>query len=92
MALLLMTVSATWGRRSPYYIDVKEGLSFGIKGGVNFSNFTHYDANFKVGLLGGVFGEYRFSRVSLSADLLYSVQGTYWYHDDLNYSDRTLSF
>lgn len=54
------------------------GFGFGAKAGINLSNFTQdMNRNGKVGFTGGAFADYRFSNLfALSADVLYSRQGT----------------
>ena len=45
--------------------------------GINLSNQTLLDGDYKTGLTAGVFADYRFSNLfALSADVLYSRQGT----------------
>lgn len=53
------------------------GFGYGVKAGVNLSNLTKDGkGDSKVGFTGGVFADYRFSKLfALSADVLYSRQG-----------------
>ena len=53
------------------------GFGYGVKAGINIANLTNSDGNYKVGFTGGIFADYRFSNLfALSADVLYSRQGT----------------
>jgi len=63
--------------------DGKEGLKFGVKGGVNFANLTgDFDPSMKVGFHIGGFMEYKVSeKFVLQPELLFSTQGAK-YKDD----------
>ena len=52
-------------------------LEFGIKAGVNLSNLKNAGGKPKIGPLGGIFAEYRFTeKVSIRTEAMFSIQGT----------------
>lgn len=68
-----------------------QGFGWGVKAGANFANLTNAPSGYgsMVGFTGGVFADYKFgSVIAVSADLLYSAQGTN--HDKDN--KTTLSY
>ena len=71
---LLLVVVCTLFVTSAYAQE--RGFGYGIKAGVNIAKVTNMGVDSKVGFTGGIFVDYRFSKVfALSADILYSGQG-----------------
>ena len=76
MKKVLLSIAALF-TVATYASAQETGFGFGPKVGINLSNQTLLDGDYKTGLTAGVFADYRFSNLfALSADVLYSRQGT----------------
>ena len=75
MKKVLLSIAALF-TVATYASAQETGFGFGPKVGINLSNQTLLDGDYKTGLTAGVFADYRFSNLfALSADVLYSRQG-----------------
>ena len=75
MKKVLLSIAALF-TVATYASAQETGFGFGPKVGINLSNQTLFDGDYKTGLTAGVFADYRFSNLfALSADVLYSRQG-----------------
>lgn len=76
VSFVLLTVHASFGQN--LFSTLKERLSFGIKGGANYSNFTYADFKTK-GLsgfhAGGIVNFKLSNNWSIQEEFLYSLQG-----------------
>ena len=76
MKKVLLSIAALF-TVATYASAQETGFGFGPKVGINLSNQTLLDGDYKTGLTAGVCADYRFSNLfALSADVLYSRQGT----------------
>ena len=76
MKKVLLSIAALF-TVATYASAQETGFGFGPKVGINLSNQTLLDGDYKTGLTAGVFADYRFSNLfALSADVLYSRQGS----------------
>ncbi|PKV51664.1 outer membrane protein with beta-barrel domain [Aquimarina sp. MAR_2010_214] len=56
--------------------EKQKGIEFGIKAGANLTEFRNASSNFKIGIMGGVFSQYRLSeKLAIRSEILYSAQG-----------------
>ena len=70
---LLLVVVCTLFVTSAYAQE--RGFGYGIKAGVNIAKVTNMGVDSKVGFTGGIFVDYRFSKVfALSAERLYKPE------------------
>ena len=77
MKKVLLSIAALF-TVATYASAQETGFGFGPKVGINLSNQTLLDGDYKTGLTAGVFADYRFSNLfALSADVLYSRQANF---------------
>ena len=57
-----------------YYVP-QNSVHFGVKTGLNLADTRETDTNFKAGIHGGIFGEFKFNNFALQPELLFSMQG-----------------
>ncbi|WP_160111906.1 porin family protein [Aquimarina sp. AU58] len=56
--------------------EKQKGIEFGIKAGANLTEFRNTSSKFKIGVMGGVFSQYRLSeKLAIRSEILYSAQG-----------------
>ncbi|EZH76015.1 hypothetical protein ATO12_04290 [Aquimarina atlantica] len=56
--------------------EKQKGIEFGIKAGGNVTEFRNASSKFKIGVMGGVFSQYKFSeKLAIRSEVLYSAQG-----------------
>ena len=77
MKKILITILALTGG---VFTTNAQDISFGVKAGINFANFTNtksYDAKYKKGWTAGIVLEYEITdKFSIQPEVLYSTQGT----------------
>jgi len=57
------------------YYAPQNSVHFGVKAGLNLADTKESDTNFKAGMHGGVFGEFKFNNFAIQPELLFSMQG-----------------
>lgn len=56
--------------------EKQKGIEFGIKAGANLTEFRNTSSKFKIGVMGGVFSQYKLSKkLAIRSEILYSAQG-----------------
>lgn len=76
LILSLLTIGMVSVNAQENVQEIAQGIRWGVKGGLNVSNVTDLDADYRAGFNVGVMGQYMISpALGVEAGLFYSMQG-----------------